>query len=269
MSAASPTPSPRRHFVFVHGASHGAWCWYKVRSLLEVAGHEVTCLDLKGAGIDRTDPNTVFTMEAYNQPLSHFLSHLKDDQKVILVGHSVGGASVTDALCKFPDKIAMAIYLAASMQNPKDHPIIAKHESKGVSKEKKAGADDIFELIYGQGTDQEPTGVIMKKHYQGLKYYNKSPLEDSTLASMLLRPAPYRALKGSEEFAEAPQEVESVPRVFLKTLEDHMFDLGRQEAMIALWPPSQVHCLDSDHSAFFSNPSGVFDCLIKAATSIN
>lgn len=70
------------HFVLVHGAGHGAWCWYKIRSLMETSGHLVTCLDLKGAGIDPSDPNTIFTLEDYDQPLANFLSNLPQNEKV-------------------------------------------------------------------------------------------------------------------------------------------------------------------------------------------
>jgi pimeloyl-ACP methyl ester carboxylesterase len=80
----SETPSSRvrPQFVLVHGAGHGAWCWYKIRSLLETSGHEITCLDLKGSGIDPSDPNTIFTLEDYDQPLANFLSNLPQNQKV-------------------------------------------------------------------------------------------------------------------------------------------------------------------------------------------
>ena len=70
------------HFVLVHGASHGAWCWYKIRTLLETSGNKVTCVDLKGSGIDQSDPNTVFTFAQYNEPLTTFMSSLPPNQKV-------------------------------------------------------------------------------------------------------------------------------------------------------------------------------------------
>lgn len=73
------------HFVMVHGASHGAWCWFKVRALLETSGYKVTCLDLTSAGIDRTDPNTVLTLEEYNKPLVNLLHNLPHNEKVELL----------------------------------------------------------------------------------------------------------------------------------------------------------------------------------------
>jgi pimeloyl-ACP methyl ester carboxylesterase len=41
-------------FVLVHGAWHGAWCWYKVVPRLRQAGHEVIAPDLPSLGRDRT-----------------------------------------------------------------------------------------------------------------------------------------------------------------------------------------------------------------------
>ncbi|RWR80513.1 methylesterase 17-like protein [Cinnamomum micranthum f. kanehirae] len=69
---------------FMAQCGTGAWCWYKIRSLLGSAGHKVSCLDLKGAGIDRTDTNTIYKFDEYNQPLINFMSHLPDDEKARL-----------------------------------------------------------------------------------------------------------------------------------------------------------------------------------------
>jgi hypothetical protein len=74
---------PNLHFVLVHGVCHGAWCWYKIRCLMEKSGHKVTCLDLKSAGIDQSNPNTILTFDEYNAPpLTRFLSNLPDNEKV-------------------------------------------------------------------------------------------------------------------------------------------------------------------------------------------
>lgn len=70
------------HFVLVHGVGHGAWCWYKVRTLLESSGHKVTCLDLAGAGIDRSNADDILSFDDYNKPLTDFMSQLPDDEKV-------------------------------------------------------------------------------------------------------------------------------------------------------------------------------------------
>ncbi|XP_022893705.1 methylesterase 17-like isoform X2 [Olea europaea var. sylvestris] len=109
------TTLKKPHFVMIHGISGGGWCWYKIRCLMENSGYKVSCIDLKGSGIDQIDPNTVLSFKEYNNPLLQFLSSLNDNEKVILVGHSAGGLSLTDAIHKFAKKISLAVYVAATM----------------------------------------------------------------------------------------------------------------------------------------------------------
>jgi hypothetical protein len=71
-----------KHFVLVHGGGLGAWCWYKSIALLEEAGLVATAIDLKGSGIDSTDPNQINSMAVYVKPLLDFLEQLGSDDKV-------------------------------------------------------------------------------------------------------------------------------------------------------------------------------------------
>ena len=73
------------HFVLVHGIGGGSWCWYKIRCLMENSGYKVSCIDLKSAGIDQTDVDSVLTFDDYNKPLIEFLSALPENEQVILV----------------------------------------------------------------------------------------------------------------------------------------------------------------------------------------
>ncbi|KAG0488730.1 hypothetical protein HPP92_007541 [Vanilla planifolia] len=104
-----------RHFVLVHGAGHGAWCWFKLRHLFEAAGHRVSCLDLAGSGIELSDPDSIHTFDDYNKPLSDFMSALPQGEKVVLVGHSAGGLSLSHCIQVFGAKITEAIFVAATM----------------------------------------------------------------------------------------------------------------------------------------------------------
>ncbi|XP_004294719.1 PREDICTED: methylesterase 17-like [Fragaria vesca subsp. vesca] len=251
------------HLVLIHGVGHGAWCWYKLRCLLEASGHKVTCMDLKGAGIDQSDPNTILTFEDYNKPLINFLSTLPHDEKVILVGHSAGGMSLTDAIHRFGNKIHMAIYVAATMLKygfSTDQDFIDGEPDL-------SAFGNVNEFIFGFGPDQPPTSVIMKEDFRHQILYHMSPIQDSSLASMLLRPGPVMALQGAR-FKGNGDEVDCVPRVYIKTMKDRVLKPEQQDAMIKRWPPFQVFVLDSDHSPFFSTPFSLFDLLLKASASI-
>ncbi|PON72860.1 Methyl esterase [Parasponia andersonii] len=251
------------HFVLVHGAGHGAWCWYKIRTLLEGSGYKVTCLDLKCSGIEPTDFNTVFTFAEYNEPLTTFLSSLPTNEKVVLVGHSAGGRSVTSILREFPDKLHMAIYVTAVMVNTGN---LTSIDDKDSNNYLELGDADAYELIYGLGPDQPPTGIMVKPELRRIVLYNLSPIEDSTLASMLLRPTPARAFR-SVRLVEG-RGAGSVPRVFIKTSKDKLFKPEKQESMIKQWPPSEVFTTESDHCPFFSTPDALFDLLVEAVASI-
>lgn len=102
-----------KHFVLVHGACHGAWCWYKLVALLRHAGHHVTALDLGGSGIHSDQIHEVTSIWDYVQPLMEFLGSIPEDEKVILVGHSYGGLPISLAMEMFPQKISVAAFVTA------------------------------------------------------------------------------------------------------------------------------------------------------------
>ncbi|KAI8564403.1 hypothetical protein RHMOL_Rhmol03G0178500 [Rhododendron molle] len=206
------------HFVLVHGIGGGSWCWYKIRCLMENSGYKVSCIDLKASGIDRSDAKTILTFDEYNKPFAEFMSSLPNDEKVILVGHSAGGLSLTDATHKFGKKIRLAIYLGATM------------------------------LKTGFCTEQDVK-------------------DDSTLAAMLLRPGPIKALV-SARFEEGMIDCDEVPRVYIRTTQDRVVKPEQQEEMVKRWPPAEVYVLESDHSPFFSTPFLLFGLLVKAAASV-
>ncbi|KAE8666541.1 Methylesterase 17 [Hibiscus syriacus] len=251
----------RTHFVLVHGIGGGAWCWYKIRCLMENCGYKVSCIDLKGAGIDGADAGSILSFDDYNQPLMDFMSALPDTEKVILVGHSAGGLSVTQATHKYPNKIRLAVYVVATML--KCGFLTDEDVKDGIPDLSQFG--DVYELGFGLGAEQPPTSAIVRKQFQRKIIYQMSPLEDSTLAEMLLRPGPILALR-SARFKEG-ESVEKVGRVYIRTMHDNVIKPEQQEAMIKKWPPSQVHALDSDHSPFFSAPFSLFGLLLKVAAT--
>ncbi|KEH35520.1 methylesterase 17 isoform X2 [Medicago truncatula] len=105
----------QQHFVLVHGIGGGGWCWYKIKCLMENSGYKVSCIDLKSSGIDQSDADSILTFDDYNKPVIDFMSALPDNEQVILVGHSAGGLSITQACHKFANKVSLAVYVAATM----------------------------------------------------------------------------------------------------------------------------------------------------------
>lgn len=97
-------------YVLVHSAWLGGWQWENVAKTLEENGHKVFSPDLPGHGNDKTLPANI-TMDDYVKKLTDLLD--KQDQPVILVGHSFNGITVSRAAELRPNKVKKLVYLTA------------------------------------------------------------------------------------------------------------------------------------------------------------
>src|SRR5262245_994048 len=99
-------------YLMIHGAWHGAWCWYKVVPRLERLGHKAIAPDLPSLGTDKTPVNRV-SLALWRD----FVSAIVDAQSepVILVGHSRGGIVISEVAEHRPDRIRTLVYLTAFM----------------------------------------------------------------------------------------------------------------------------------------------------------
>ncbi|XP_024540765.1 putative methylesterase 11, chloroplastic [Selaginella moellendorffii] len=240
----------KHHFVLVHGAGHGAWCWYKIANALQQSGHQVDTLDLVSAGTSSVDATTVGSVERYSAPLIQMLESVNDT--VILVGHSSGGITLTYALEKMPSRISKAVYLAAFM--------FSHNATRAREIFNQPGTPGSLTLIFSNGSTV-PSAAAFKLDRAQQVLYKKSPSQDVVLAKSLLKPFPLFDV--AVNFTSA--NYGHVPRYFIKTLQDRTILRARQEQMIYENPPLQVLTLDSDHSPFFSTPLALVKLLLSLA----
>ncbi|GGS76543.1 hypothetical protein GCM10010156_39180 [Planobispora rosea] len=103
-------PHAKGTYVLVPGFWLGGWAWEKVTSHLRAAGHDVHPVNLTGLG-DRAHLATPETdLETHIQDIVNTVVYA-DLHDVILVGHSGGGAPVTGAADRIPERIARVVYL--------------------------------------------------------------------------------------------------------------------------------------------------------------
>lgn len=100
-----------RHVVLVHGAWHGAWCWAALQAELENRGIASLAVDLPGHG---TSTAAFTDLHGDAAIVVELLQHLasRGVQDPVLVGHSYGGAVITEAASRF-DRIDHLVYVAA------------------------------------------------------------------------------------------------------------------------------------------------------------
>ncbi|XP_002510769.2 putative methylesterase 14, chloroplastic [Ricinus communis] len=250
-----------KKFILVHGEGFGAWCWYKTVALLEEAGLLPTALDLTGSGIHLTDTNSVTTLADYSQPLINYLENLPEDEKVILVGHSTGGACISLALEHFPQKISKAIFLCATMVSDGQRPFDVFAEELG-SAERFMQESEF--LIYGNGKDKAPTGFMFEKQQMKGLYFNQSTTKDVALAMVCMRPIPLGPVM--EKLSLSPEKYGTGRRFFIQTLDDHALSPDVQEKLVRENPPEGVFKIKgSDHCPFFSKPQSLHKILLEIA----
>src|SRR5512135_2022364 len=88
--------------ILVHGAWHGAWCWYKILPLLEKAGHKAIAVDLPGFGRDRT-PLCEVSLQSYVDRVCAAIDEQRG--RVILVAHSRGGIVISQTAEQRPERV--------------------------------------------------------------------------------------------------------------------------------------------------------------------
>ncbi|KAH9703867.1 methylesterase 1 [Citrus sinensis] len=253
----------QKHFVLVHGSNHGAWCWYKVKAQLEAAGHRVTALDLTASGIDMKKIQDVHSFYEYNEPLLEILASLSADEKVVIVGHSLGGLSLALAADMFPHKISVAIFVTAFMPDTKHQPsyVVERFFERIPSGE---WLDTQFSVIDSSNPSRKT--LFFGYSFLTLKLYQLSPPEDVELGKMLLRPGSVFVDELSKANKFSNEGYGSVKRVYVVCDEDLCVPKEFQYWMIQNNPVDEVIEIKGvDHMPMLSKPQQLLDCLSHIA----
>ncbi|XP_015086895.1 methylesterase 3-like isoform X1 [Solanum pennellii] len=255
-------PKTRKHFVLVHGACHGAWSWYKIMASIKTSGHNVTALDLGASGVNPKQVLEIPHLSDYFSPLMEFMASLPVDEKVILVGHSLGGFAISKAMESFPEKISVAIFVTALMPG-----LIL--DAATVFNESSSGAISKLDnrLTFDNGLANPPTTFIFGPKYLASYLYPLSPIQDWALATTLVRPIYFHSLDEiSEEIVLSNKNYGSVRRAYIVAAEDKILKKEFQQLMIEKNPPDQVEeILGSDHMPMMSKPLQLFTLLMRIA----
>ncbi|CAA0832767.1 Methylesterase 1 [Striga hermonthica] len=253
---------PKVHLILVHGACHGAWCWYKVKPLLEAAGHRATALDLAASGIDPRKLHELRGVANYTRPLLELLAEVPE--KVVLVGHSLGGINLGLAMEMYPRKIAAAVFLTAFMPDYVHRPSYVLEQYN-----ERTPAEEWLDTKFLQcGTSEEPlTSMFFGPQFVSNKLYNLSSPEDVTLANMLLRPSSLFIEDLSKKKYEFTKEgYGSVKRVFIVCGQDKAIPVNFQRWQIETIGVDKVMEIETaDHMAMLSQPHKLCQCLLEIA----
>src|SRR5476649_182854 len=227
-------------FVLVHGAWHGGWCWHKIVARLEREGHTVVAPDMPGHGSDSRPIASVTLPDIVNR-----IHETIDAQTepVILVGHSYGGAMITQASENRPEKIKSLVYVTAFLL---DH---------GKSVMDLAEEDSDSHL--GGQVDVSPQSDTMTVKSGVVRdcFYAQCSDEDFEMARSLLGPEAISGLRTPMQTSAAG--FGRLPRYFVECRKDNAVSPHMQKRLYTALPCERVFTIDTDHSPFFSAPDAL------------
>lgn len=238
------------HFVLVHGAWEGGWSWENVSPLLESNGHKVTTVQLPGS-VGNMKPVDEVTLDGYIIEIAMAIK--SSTEKVVLVGHSLGGISISQVAEKMPERIDRLVYVAAFLLQDGATALEAMQSD--------AAGEMLPQLVFSE--DQSYAEVPETAWRETAFNDVPSSVTNSILPKLAERQAtqPFvTSVKLSEE------RFGSVPKHIVRTSLDKVFSTDLQDRMIANWPTQEVVTLEAGHFPTLSMPQKLAAVLLSMAS---
>jgi pimeloyl-ACP methyl ester carboxylesterase len=238
------------HYILVHGAWEESGMWDHVSPILEQSGHTVTAVDLPGHGANR-QADSLVTTQSYAQALIDVIGKL--DHLVILVGHSMNGALISQVAEAIPEKIERLVYVAAFL--------LKNGGTVYAAMEGDADKGAFPEILY---SDDQALATLP---VPALRRIGLHDVNDEEIERILPLMAEWQ---GTEPFLaplnRSEERFGSVPKTYIRTRIDRMVSPELQGAMIANWEVDSVFELESGHFPTSSVPGELAAALLSAAS---
>jgi pimeloyl-ACP methyl ester carboxylesterase len=129
-------------FVLIGGAFHGAWCWDRVRPLMEQAGRDVVTPTLTGLGERADELSPAVGLGTHIEDVVQVLEQ-EDLRDAVLVGHSYAGMLLPSVAVRAADRIAMLVFLDAFVPQDGDccFDLMPGESSEGIRHQAKTDGD--------------------------------------------------------------------------------------------------------------------------------
>jgi len=273
-------------FVLIHGAWHNHSTWDKVTPILKSNGFAALTLDLPGAGVNAIAPTSIghrpFDAAAFAAERSPSAGVTQEERtqavvalvqeaaslsggKVILVGHSAGGMTVSAVAEQVPNLLLAVVYLAGFMV-PNGMPLLAMLQHESLSSALAPG------LFVGDAAAIGATRINVGSTDEAYRSLLKAAFYGDVSESEFAHAASQLHCDESNAGAVAPSDITSgrfgtVPRHYIRCTLDRAVPLTGQDHMIAavdsaIGGKTVTHTLESSHSPFLSQPAALSKILI-------
>ena len=237
------------NLILVHGAWGGAWEFEAIVESLNHTGHSAYAIDLPGHGDDAT-PISEVTLDAYVQTVVEAVGAIGDP--VVLVGHSLAGAVVSQVAERIPAAIERLVYVAAAL--PKDgETVLALMQS-----------DEAGELLPRLTFSADKSHVTVEP-----SDVREILLHDVREVQRLEGLVPHFAMNQAVQPFTAPASLSdeafgSVPKSYVRCSLDKVMSPALQTRMLSAANVEQVFTLESGHFPLMSMPERLIEVLSEA-----
>ena len=221
--------------VLVHGAWHGAWCWDAVRSRLDAAGVPNVAVD---------NPSVARASASLHDDADNVRRVLDEiGGPVVLVGHSYGGAVITDAGSH--DAVRRLVYVAAFVVD----------DGESVMQNDLTGGEDTT-LLEALQMDGDIVRVDPARRVE--VFFHDCAPEVAAAAAARLKPQSLAGLGG------VPRSIgwRDKPATYVLCTDDRALPVALQQSNAARIGGATVE-LATSHSPFFSQPDALAEILVR------
>ena len=212
--------------VLVHGGYHGAWCWDDVRAAMTTPS---VAVDLPGRGTRPWPGRRVTFADCAAAVLED--ADAAGFARFLLVGHSLGGLTISTVANTAPDRLTGVVYLAALAPPP---------------------GSTVFDLLAPGQDVIDPAGTQAVLDPELSRAMFAGDLDDGAFAMAEARLVP----EPTGLFIEAiPAYQHDVPVTYVRATRDAVVTAGLVAAMLPhLQPDTEVE-IESDHDTMLSHPA--------------
>jgi pimeloyl-ACP methyl ester carboxylesterase len=238
-----------KNYILVHGAWGGAWEFDDVVNLLTKTGNKATAVDLPGHGKNQV-PLAEITMQAYVNTLLNVIK--KQDERVILVGHSLAGAVIARVSELAPELIERLIFVAAVLPKNKQSALeLMQNDEHGLLPHVVFSEDQTYATV-----QDETVRTRFLNDVTDQKRLDK--LVPDFLFAQATEPFMATAQLSPERFGQ-------VRKFYIRATVDKVLSPALQSEMLNSWEMEKVYNLKSGHFPLTSIPEELVEVLIDAS----
>jgi pimeloyl-ACP methyl ester carboxylesterase len=234
-----------KHFVLLHGAWHGGWCWDAVIKGLEKAGHTAEAPTMPGHQAD--DDRSAITFENYIDKIVDVLN--KQASPVVLVGHSSAGFLIQSAAPKAAQNISQLIFLNAFIlpDGKCQFDLVPPEASEAMTAAAKASPDNSVPVIEDFVRNQLMMGESIE-------------IQDALISRLVPQPiALFTTPVSTGDFEKL-----TIPKTAVFCKDDASLPPGAYLGMAQGLGEYNLIEVSGSHEALFTNPDVVVEGLIEA-----